>query len=260
MHTAEQLSVSQFAIEVNGRRASREEVFPPRWDASDRLGVIIDRPLGAIGASHLIQLAITGFYDDLRPRMQEIDVYPETYLFHVGGRHGDFSPFDFYPPHKEVFVDDAPGAILRALQAYAITRLALPHDHRAQPVPIPDEAVTRAGARLRLSGAFLYAPTGRVVDADVTIAGVDPATESNPAYALDVDSVIAMIGEQPDLVEQAYLDRVIERASEVPPRARAELIALRQGALREGCMTESYRRIDGDQALARLAPVCQLSR
>ena len=48
----------------------------------------MDRPLGATGASMLIQLAITAFYD-VKPSRREVTLYPEIYLFHVGGRHGN---------------------------------------------------------------------------------------------------------------------------------------------------------------------------
>src|SRR3954454_9175134 len=113
MHTATQLQADLFAVRRNGKPATREELLPD-WEAHDRLGVVMTEPFGAIGAGHLIQLAITAFYD-VRPRrraplpkrpedLSPDAVYPEIYLFHVGGSHGDHSVFDFWPARKEVLV------------------------------------------------------------------------------------------------------------------------------------------------------------
>src|SRR5262245_7080336 len=114
MHTAPQLDVSQFAISRHGRQATRADLLPD-WTPYDRLGVVVTESFGAVGASHLIQLAITAFYD-VRPerraaRLDGVDpraIYPEIYLFHVGEVHGDHSSFDFWPARKEVLVEDDP--------------------------------------------------------------------------------------------------------------------------------------------------------
>ena len=53
-------------------------------------------------------------------------IYPEIYLFHVGGRHGDHSPYDFWPARKEVFVDADPREVLDQINDKGITRLAVP--------------------------------------------------------------------------------------------------------------------------------------
>ena len=123
MHTARQLDAAYFGITVDGVPSSREDVFP-EWGVHDRLGVVVDRPLGATGASMLIQLAITAFYD-VKPSRREVTLYPEIYLFHVGGRHGNHAYYDVYPPRKEVVVADDPAEILEAINDRAITRLAV---------------------------------------------------------------------------------------------------------------------------------------
>ena len=86
--------------------------------------MIVDRPLGATGASMLIQLVITAFYD-VNPGRREVTLYPETYLFHVGGRHGNHAYYDVYPPRTEVVVASDSAEILEAINDRAITRLAV---------------------------------------------------------------------------------------------------------------------------------------
>ena len=64
MHTAFLLKSSMFEIEMNGRASDREELLD--WQAGDRLGIVLNSPLGALGASMLIQL-VTAAYYDVRP-------------------------------------------------------------------------------------------------------------------------------------------------------------------------------------------------
>src|SRR4051794_6215608 len=99
MHTARLFDSSHFRVSRSGQVTTREDVFPD-WTAHDRLGVVMTEPFGAIGAIHLIQLAITAFYD-ARParrvgRRHADALYPEFFLFHVGGAHGDHSALDFW--------------------------------------------------------------------------------------------------------------------------------------------------------------------
>src|ERR1700733_10893262 len=133
MHTARQLGVSLFSVRRNGTSATRDDLLPD-WTPFDRLGVVVTEPFGALGASHLIQLAITAFYD-IRPsrRAGRVDghdpkaIYPEIFLFHIDDAHGDHSMFDFWPARKEVLVDADPRLVLDAINDRAITRLAVPH-------------------------------------------------------------------------------------------------------------------------------------
>ena len=46
-----------FEVEVGGERVSPEAVFP-NWSLLDRFGIIVAEPLGGLGASLLLQLAI----------------------------------------------------------------------------------------------------------------------------------------------------------------------------------------------------------
>ena len=81
-------------------------------------------------------------------------VYPEIYLFHIGGPHGDFSYFDFWPPRKEVQVAASqPVSLLEAINAHGITRLAMPLGD------IGAESALRTGTRMG-HAATLARPLG----------------------------------------------------------------------------------------------------
>ncbi len=123
---AEQLFVEAFEVHIEGVLVSHEAVFPD-WSLLDRFGIVVTEPLGGLGASLLLQLAIAEFYDVRPDRRAGTPVYPEIYLFHVGGPHGGFSYFDFWPPRKEVRVAASqPVALLEAINTHRITRLAIP--------------------------------------------------------------------------------------------------------------------------------------
>ena len=102
-----------------------EELFEG-FGEQDRLGVIVNRPCGAVGASALISATVTAFYDIQRARGPDFFVYPDYYLFHVGRALGDHGMLDVFPSRKEVVVPEEPDAILDAVNDRAITRLVVP--------------------------------------------------------------------------------------------------------------------------------------
>src|SRR6478736_8414522 len=100
MHVADQILVEAFEVRIGGERVGPEAVFPD-WSRLDRFGIVVTEPLGGLGASLLLQLAIAKFYSVRPDRRASMPVYPEIYLFHIGGPHGDFSYFDFWPPGRK---------------------------------------------------------------------------------------------------------------------------------------------------------------
>lgn len=65
MHTITQLRAEMFSVRVRDDAATIDDVFPD-WGVLDRLGIVIDEPLGGLGASHLIQIAISRFTTQVR--------------------------------------------------------------------------------------------------------------------------------------------------------------------------------------------------
>lgn len=261
MHTARQLVVSLFAVRRSGAPAAREDLLP-EWTPNDRLAVLVTEPFGAVGASHLIQLAITAFYD-IRPtrRAGYLDgqdpraIYPEIYLFHIGDAHGDHSMFDFWPARKEVLVDNEPRLVLAALNDRAITRLAVPD---SDPAEVNHEHKEPAAARDRIATALVYSASGRVRDPEWEVAGLAPDTERNPSGVLHPDHRRDLAGSR----RQTSADRFLEERS-WPTRTMARLDEARQGLAlaqkrratirnADGLATETYRGIDVDTAMAML--------
>src|SRR5829696_9881354 len=146
MHSSRELRSSSFEIEVGGVAASLGELFEG-FGEQDRLGVVLTRPCGAVGASALIAATITAFYDIQRSRGSDFFIYPDYYLFHVGGPLGDHARLDIWPRRKEVLVEDDPQRILEAIDDRAITRLAV-EDGPARERELDAESVASARARI----------------------------------------------------------------------------------------------------------------
>jgi hypothetical protein len=255
MHTAEQLARAMFEVRVDGVPAGPDDVFPG-WHAHDRLGVIVNEPLGAVGASHLIQLSITCFYDHRPARRGPEDViYPEIYAFHIGGPHGDHSPFDFWPERKEVFLGEDPCDVLDAINDKAITRLVVVDGPRR---PVVHRSKERPTAIDRIASAFAYSASGSVDDADLEITGATRATEANPRNALDPSHLMKqhIANAKPGAKESdpAYGMRLHARQFEVTEQDRATARQRRRELLSDGTATESYRRLDVNTALDMLVP------
>src|SRR5829696_6581881 len=141
--------------------------------AHDRLGVVMSRPRGAVGASALLCATITAFYDIQRSRGPDFFIYPDYYLFHVGRPLGDHARLDVWPRRKEVVVSDEPQQILEAIDDRAITRLWVEDGAPGEPAL---EEETLASARERIVSCLAYSATGRVARPDVRIAA-NPVAE-----------------------------------------------------------------------------------
>ncbi|MEN2742522.1 hypothetical protein ABCS02_32500 [Microbacterium sp. X-17] len=235
MHVSYQLAREHFASAIDGVEVEREEVLPG-WNTHDRFGIIVDRPYGAVGASLLIQLAITAYYDIRETRRTGAPIYPEVYVFHVGRYHGSHAWYDVFPPRKEVLVPDSPAEILEAINDRAITRLAVvdgtPRADLRHHLKEPATALDR------IESAWAYSPTGRVADADLSIRALHRRGVKNTTSILTPGS--------------SY-DEVLKTAAE----NKARLLELNPGGVPEddGDMIEGPDRSAGidDAEIARLA-------
>jgi hypothetical protein len=255
MHTAQQLKAEHFAIEIDGRAATRADLLT-EWGPLHRLGVVVHEPFGAIGASYALQLAITAFYD-ARPerRSQERRVYADVFAFHVGGRNGSMVNFDVFPERKEVVVADEPIAILGAINNCGITHLLVP-DRAAGAVE--HEWKEPQQLRDRLVAAWAYSPSGRTSGADVGITASLPSVEANAKMTLrspdafhERRRALQHTGKL-DIPDGEVMLPWIDNSGEVP-REIAERVWDGRAALKsERGWTETYRRITADEALGML--------
>jgi hypothetical protein len=219
MHSTDELTGADFRCSVDGRPAAIEAILPG-FAEHDRLGVVVRRPGGALGASALILAAVTAFYDRVRQRATDFFCYPDFYLFHVGDRHGDHGMLDIWPDHKEVVVADDAEALLRAINDRAVTRLLV--EDRATAAPRFERQTL---ASVRIQTALAYAPAGRAAGADVAVGGT--------------------------IVTERYVSAVLDR-SDLAADCRAAIRRDRAALLDAGRPVETYRRLTVDEALARL--------
>jgi hypothetical protein len=191
------------------------------------------------------------------------NLYPEIYLFHVGGPWGSHSSFDFWPEGKEVFLGSDPVEVLRAINQFGITHLAVPDvtryvvQHRYRETEI---------AHYRLKQCYAYSVTGNVVVGDVQISTNSSkviwnyaATLEPGLYLLDMEqSVLKDMELQSDCAMAVDYRRVIsylrERWNEVS-RESAAYIQMSERvaeATAKTSLVETYRTIDASAALEML--------
>ena len=244
MHSARELRSSEFEITVAGREARLTELFEG-FGEHDRLGVIIGRPGGGLGASALITATITAFYDLQRARGPDFFIYPDYYLFHLGRPFGDHSRLDIWPAHKEVVVAAEAQEVLRAVNDHAITRLVV-EDGEPRDAELGAEEL--ASARARITSCLAYSASGRVTGADVRVAA-NAVVEGYVDTTLDPEQRAADLRARG---ADARADEIAAHGDEIPPEQRDRIKREREGLVEGGVPVETYRRIELDEALARL--------
>lgn len=252
MHTAMQLQKDLFVTEIDGGPA---DLFPD-WGQLDRFGIVVHEPFGAIGASYLLQAAIAEWYAVRPERRDRSDqIYPDVFLFHAGGPHGDHTYFDLYPARKEVLVENTPTALLEAINDRGITHLAVP-DRAVEPVQHHYKEPRQAYDRIR--AAWAYSPTGRVADADVTVSSQHRVVEANIRLTLNSAESYsermqaqAAVGTAP-VPENELLRAPVSREHEVSKEDRERLLQGREALVLNGVRSETYRRITVREALGML--------
>ena len=254
MHVVALLKSGMFDVTVGGRAGGIPDVFAD-WHPLDRFGLVIDSPLGGLGATHLLQVAITSFYDAKESRRTDRKVYPEIYAFHVGKGHGTHAPFDFWPQRREKIVLGDHRDVLDAINDCGITRLAVPDGPVRDLVHRPKE---EDAALDRIVTAVAYSPDGRVADPHFSITGNDLRTEHNPGRVLrplvPIAAPPARKGAIPvKEIDPSYRNWLLERDGDVTEQDRLDATLRREKLKnRDGLATEQYRFIPVADALKRL--------
>lgn len=240
-----------FQVAIDGLSGSRDDLFG-KWTCNDRFGIVVHEPMGAMGASCLINLAVVAYYESVRAAGSEFRLhYPELYVFHVGRLQGDHSFYDAWPPRKEVLVNADPADVLAKINQLGITFLAVPDATARQ----DDHWWGDIGSAVhRLRGCFAYSSSGRVVAGDVEIRGVRVESDESNQFALRPLSLVEMADtvDDPELV--AYGSAVLARLDEISEVERQEILARHDATLVDGLPVESYRRLAVDEALGLLVP------
>lgn len=273
MHVSVQCWPELFTAQRSGQPCTLHDVLP-EWGPGDRIGVVVDEPMGAVGASVMIQSAVALFYA-ARPSRRR-DQYPPLFLFHVGGHHGDFSPMDVWPPRREVFLPADAYQVLGAVRDRAITRLLVP-DRPAASAEGPDwvrEAPSgwtdAASLREQLASAYAYSPDGRLEGTDTWIRTEDADCESMVEDVLDPhrlhkqfndtdDETLLTMGAGPSSVRdlRLWLEIFGQRLDEIDASTRTALLERRR-TQRDGTrITQGYRTLTADQTLTAIGAVAE---
>ncbi len=254
MHTARQLRLGQFSVRVADAQTDASRWLD--WGPQDRLGIIVDRPLGALGASLAIQLATAAFYGLKGESRRRRPMYADNYLFHVGGPWGDFSAFDFWPARREIRLPPDPAAVLVAVNDRAITHLLVP-DGKPREATFGFKEADSAEDRLKL--CLAYGRDGNASPYDVTIVTRSPEALANAAEALDMRPALDLPA-NPDLLSlpgyardaEDWRSRVISRLDEVPQPERDRSGLRIAAAVATSFLEERYRICTPEWALGRL--------
>ena len=260
MHTAFELKKRMFQVTLEGQEVDPYGFLD--WGPLDRLGVIIDRPVGALGAGLMILLAACAFYDTPGKKRRQRPLYPEIYLFHSGGPWGVFTNFDFWPDHKEIFLPNDPTEVLRAVNNRGITHLLVVD----QPASAVDHRFKEPEAALdRIKHCWAYGANGSATHADIVIKASDASVLENYDGVLEIDQFLATVaaGDKKLLRVGSKTDEENSRSYELSNQrmareldknapshihARARLDAARSAK----CLVETYRTVATSTALEML--------
>ncbi|GAA0332766.1 hypothetical protein GCM10009087_48740 [Sphingomonas oligophenolica] len=263
MHTAYDIKSEMFAIRCNGAQVARDDFLD--WGLRDRFGLVVNAALGGLGAGLLTMLAITAFYDEPTRKRRKWPLYPDIYLFHVGGPWGSHGGFDFWPDRKDVQVSDDPTDVLRAINDRGITHLAVPDGTLQKTVHRYKEP---EAALDRIKHCYAYAPSGSVAGADVVITADADGVLSNFETTLQPQIMLDYMAAEVDRNKSLRVGTVAgddARRAMAYGRARLDEIdrngpdyraaAERLAAARDGAgLEERLRRIDVHTALELLGP------
>lgn len=147
MHTADLLSTREFVFSRGGELAGFPDLFPG-FTTQDRIGVVALEPGDSLKAAPALLASVGAFYEELHATETDFYLYPDFFVFHVGGLKGRHSPLDVWPESKEVIVPPDPQALLAAINDRGVTRLILPHGPGADGV-VMVHAAQLAARRLR---------------------------------------------------------------------------------------------------------------
>lgn len=221
MHTTSVLDSGDIAFMIGEQKVDLEDIFPG-FNENDRIGIVVHRPCGAIGASSLFMAAVTRFYDTYRFRLGnergKLRLYPDYFLFHIGKFHGSHGQMDVWPPHKEVVVEDDPEQILETINDRGITRLLV------EDIPSTSGKFLRetlSSAEHRILSVLAYSSTGRVNQGD--IIGIHSSKVEEYVRNVLIDSK-----EQDKLTKDEY----------------EQLLQGRENLVSDCRIMETYRRIE----------------
>ncbi|BCH05174.1 hypothetical protein MesoLj131b_71730 (plasmid) [Mesorhizobium sp. 131-2-5] len=236
-------------MRLDGETSDGAAVFPS-WAPHDRFGIVIHEPWGAVGASLLIQIAVSEFFR-ARRELGISDIYPEIYAFHIGRDFGDLSMYDFWPYTKEVVVEADAAKVLLAINDRAITRLAVPDGAREEYAFIWPEDLS---AKDRIRTVVAYGSSGNVSNSDVEIGSESEIVFNNTKDVLNMIDVMEKYGSSPLPDFRRWRGHGHARLAAVTEEETEAAKELYFSSIGHGRRDEKYRRESLAFGMARLVP------
>lgn len=220
MHSSS-LRGTDFKITQHGEAIPHAHLFSSFQD-TDRLGIVVPRRFGGIGAMTLIMAYVTAFYDRYRERGPEFYAYPDFFTFQREAPCADYCMFDIWPYHKNIHVPDDVQQTAEAITGRGVNVLLVPDN---DPREVAISPVERESARRNVQQCFAYSEFGTASSSDLVI---ECRSELLRGYALSV------------------LDSLPADESALEQRSQWE------ARLAGDTLRQTFRRLDLDDALQRL--------
>ncbi|MCB6182048.1 hypothetical protein LIN78_00565 [Leeia sp. TBRC 13508] len=230
MHTTKTITLADFVFYKDKQPTSIAALLPD-FQVSDRIGVVVKQPAGALGVASLLLAASTVFYDEYRSRLgnepDKLRLYPDYYVFHAGECRGNHAQLDIWPPHKEVIVANDPEQILEAINDRGITRLLVEDS-----------------------------PTGHATFLRETLCSADHRIKTVLAYRREGNTPNANLRCGHSQVVENYIQKMLtdsQVACELSNALTEQQQSARQALQQDGFYTEHYREISLDDALGMMS-------
>ncbi len=146
-----------------------------RLKSSIKLGVYSPDGIEAVGASNLILLFVTTFYDKLRSKSDDFNTYPDFYTFQCKKNLTDYGILDIYPIENNRLIQSGADALFDEIIKKDINILLLPQSNSVLSKFSNKQLST---LEEKIDACYLYAQNGKVQNANLIIE-TDRADISN---------------------------------------------------------------------------------
>lgn len=225
MHSSH-LRGSDFELIQDGSGVQYETYFRS-FTITDRLGFVTAHPFDGLGAIALVMGYVTAFYDRYREAGDDFLAYPDFFSFQRHLPLARYGMFDIWPDEKNVYLPEEYWDALSTIASRAITILIVPSNQSStmeSPVRKRERAILES-LRRSVRVCYDYSPEGSVVDGNLTVCCANERVREWGAAVLET----------------------------IPEQDHSEHGRMWDESFTSGSLTQSFKRIDLDDALASLS-------
>ena len=164
MHSAI-LRGSDFHVVSHGLEISHAG-YCKEFHTSTKVGIYSPGGVDAVGATNLILLLVTSFYDRLRSIGNDFYIYPEYYTFQEQQQITDYAMFDIYPPEKNHLLKNGMDEFFDIVHKKKFQILLLPEENN-----VVDKLTEEQKSKLSeiVQKYYLYSISGEVKNPNLII-------------------------------------------------------------------------------------------